>query len=60
MVRRMMQGNAHMAEMQRAAIAICDQHRDPATSNVLQEILDQTERRTWFLFEVEQGLTNTD
>jgi len=26
----------------------------------LQEILDQTERRTWFLFEVEQGLTNTD
>jgi starvation-inducible DNA-binding protein len=60
MVRRLMQDNAHMAEMQRAAIAICDQHRDPATSNALQEILDQTERRTWFLFEVEQGLTNTD
>src|SRR5438876_11624010 len=39
MVRRLMQDNAHMAEMQRAAIAICDQHRDPATSNVLQEIL---------------------
>ena len=60
MVHRLMQDNAHMAEMQRAAIAICDQHHDPATSNALQEILDQTERRTWFLFEVEQGLTNTD
>lgn len=60
MVRRLMQDNAHMAEMQRAAIAICDQHRDPATSNALQEILDQTERRTWFLFEVVQGLNNTD
>ncbi len=60
MVRRLMRDNAHMAEMQRAAIAICDQHRDPATSNALQEILDQTERRTWFLFEVERGLTNTD
>src|SRR5437870_8640881 len=30
MVRRLMQDNAHMAEMQRAAIAICDQHHDPA------------------------------
>jgi starvation-inducible DNA-binding protein len=60
MVQRLMQDNAHMAEMQRAAIAICDQHRDPATSNALQEILDQTERRKWFLFEVIQGLSNAD
>lgn len=60
MVRRLMQDNAHMAEMQRAAIAVCDQQRDTATSNALQEILDQTERRKWFLFEVMQGLNNTD
>ncbi len=60
MVQRLMQDNAHMAVMMRATIAICDQHRDPATSNALQEILDQTERRKWFLFEVIQGLSNAD
>ncbi len=60
MVQRLMQDNAHMAEMQRAAIAICDQHRDPATSNALLEILDQTERRKWFLFEVIQSLSNAN
>ena len=34
--------------------------RASATSNALQEILDETERRKWFLFEVMQGVNNTD
>lgn len=55
MVQRLLEDNAHMAQMQRASIAICDQHRDSVTSNVLQEILDETERRKWFLFEIAQG-----
>ncbi len=59
MVRRLMQDNAHIAEMQRAAIEVCDKHRDSVTSNALQEILDGTERRKWFLFEVLQGVDNT-
>lgn len=60
MVRRLMEDNAHMARMQRAAIEVCDKNRDSATSNALQEILDETERRKWFLFEVVQGINNTD
>jgi starvation-inducible DNA-binding protein len=60
MVKRLLEDNALMAQMQRAAITVCDQHRDSVTSNVLQEILDETERRKWFLFEVAQGLSNTD
>jgi starvation-inducible DNA-binding protein len=60
MVRRLMEDNAHMAQMQRAAIAVCDKNRDSATSNLLQTILDETERRKWFLFEVMQGVSNTD
>jgi starvation-inducible DNA-binding protein len=52
MVRRLMEDNRHMAEQQRAAVAVCDRHGDCATSNVLQDILDHTERRTWFLFEI--------
>lgn len=55
MVKRLTKDNAHMAKMIRSAIVVCDKNRDSATSNQLQEILDQTERRTWFLFEILQG-----
>jgi starvation-inducible DNA-binding protein len=55
MVRRLMEDNAHMARMLRTAIAVCDANRDSATSNNLQEILDATERRKWFLFEIVQS-----
>lgn len=55
MVQRLLADNQHMAEMQRAAIAVCDKNRDSATSNVIQEILDQTEKRVWFLYEISQG-----
>ena len=49
----------NLGEMIRNAIAVCDKHRDSATSNELQQILDETERRTWFLFEIMQGVNNT-
>ena len=60
MVKRLMEDNGHIAKMLRNAIEVCDKHRDSATSNALQEILDETERRKWFLFEVMQGVKNTD
>lgn len=59
MVKRLMEDNGHMAKMLREAIALSDKHRDSATSNALEEILDETERRTWFLFEVLQGANAT-
>lgn len=55
MIQRLLADNRHMAEMQRAAISVCDQKGDTATSNRPQEILDQTEKRVWFLHEVSQG-----
>ncbi len=60
MVKRLMEDNGHMAKTIRDAITVCDKNRDSATSNALQEILDETERRKWFLFEVMQGVNNTD
>jgi len=60
MVKRLMEDNGHMAKMLRDAIRVCDKNRDSATSNALQAILDETERRKWFLFEVVQGVNNTD
>jgi starvation-inducible DNA-binding protein len=55
MVRRLLEDNRHMAEMQRAAIRICDENRDSPTGNILQEILDETEKRIWFLYEISEG-----
>ena len=60
MVKRLMEDNGHIAKTIRDAIAVCDKNRDSATSNALQVILDETERRKWFLFEVVQGMNNTD
>jgi starvation-inducible DNA-binding protein len=60
MVRILMEDNSHMAKMIRDAIEVCDENRDSATSNQLQDILDKTERRKWFLYEVMQGAKNAE
>ncbi len=54
MIRRLLADNRQLAEAQRAAIEVCDKHDDTPTGNILQEVLDQTERRVWFLFELSQ------
>jgi starvation-inducible DNA-binding protein len=60
MIRILMEDNGHIARMIRNAIAVCDKNRDSATSNLIQDILDKTERRKWFLYEVLQGSKNTE
>jgi starvation-inducible DNA-binding protein len=54
MLSRLLEDNRRMAEAQRAAINTCENHNDSVTSNLLQEILDMTERRIWFLHEASQ------
>ena len=51
MVLELMNDNMAMADDLRSASDLCEKHRDIATSNILQTFLDETERRTWFLFE---------
>lgn len=60
MIERLLADNGHIAVLQRKAIEVCEEHHDSVTANVLQEILDLTERRKWFLFEIAQGLRNAD
>jgi starvation-inducible DNA-binding protein len=55
MIERLIADNRHLAERQRAAIEVCDGNRDTPTGNLLQDILDQTEKRIWFLHAVGQG-----
>jgi starvation-inducible DNA-binding protein len=55
MVRRLMEDNLHMARAERDAHEVCDHHHDYATASILEVLIDEAERRTWFLFEVAQG-----
>ena len=56
MVRRLLEDNQLIAKAQRHAIEVCEEHHDSVTGNVLQELLDHTEKRTWFLFETLQDV----
>ncbi len=38
-----------------AAHKVCEKHNDVATCSVLEIFIDETERRTWFLFETLSG-----
>src|SRR6204780_680606 len=40
----------------RSAHEICEKYNDVATASMIEVWIDQTERRTWFLSEIVQGL----
>lgn len=58
MIAELLDDNRHIAKAMRDAIEACDDNRDSVTSNLLQEVLDKTERRIWFLFETSTGGKN--
>jgi starvation-inducible DNA-binding protein len=43
--------NKTLAASLREAHNVCDEHRDIATASLIEVWVDETERRTWFLFE---------
>ncbi len=43
--------NQSLAASLREAHNVCDAHRDIATASLIEVWIDETERRTWFLFE---------
>jgi starvation-inducible DNA-binding protein len=43
--------NKQMAASMRTAHDLCDEHRDLATASLLENFIDEAERRAWFLFE---------
>jgi starvation-inducible DNA-binding protein len=59
MVQRLMDDNRALAKAMRAAHEICDRSRDCATTSVLEVLIDEAERRKWFLFEVTQASNKT-
>ena len=55
MIQRLLQDNRTTAESMRKAISVCEDNEDSPSGNILQDILDQTERRIWFLSEISSG-----
>ncbi len=51
MLRELMEDNKHIAAAMRKAHKLADEHEDAGTAGLLETFIDETERRTWFLFE---------
>ncbi|CAJ0884047.1 hypothetical protein AMST5_03488 [freshwater sediment metagenome] len=51
MLVELMNDNVAIAKSMREAHGICDDWEDIATASLIEQYLDETEKRTWFLFE---------
>jgi starvation-inducible DNA-binding protein len=54
MLAELCEDNKTLAARLREAHNVCDEHRDIATASLIEVWIDETERRTWFLFEASQ------
>jgi starvation-inducible DNA-binding protein len=55
MLAELCRDNAQLTSFMREAHDICDEHKDVATASLLENWIDESERRTWFLTQI---LTN--
>jgi starvation-inducible DNA-binding protein len=51
MLRELMADNKAVVHAMRECHEVCDEHGDVATASILENFIDQAERRLWFLFE---------
>jgi starvation-inducible DNA-binding protein len=58
MLAELCEDNKGLTSRLRAAHDVCDEHRDVATASLIEVWIDETERRSWFLYETSQrGMT---
>lgn len=55
MLRELEADNRAMASAMRKAHDLCDESKDAATAGLLENFIDEAERRAWFLFEAGRG-----
>ena len=51
MIAELREDNKQLAAAMREMHALCNEHEDVATASLLETWIDETEKRTWFLFE---------
>jgi len=55
MLRELMEDNKACAAAMREAHEVCEKHDDIATASLLENFIDEAERRAWFLFEASRS-----
>jgi starvation-inducible DNA-binding protein len=58
MLAELREDNKTLAARLREVHDVCDDHRDIATASLIEVWIDETEKRTWFLFEAGRGGSN--
>jgi starvation-inducible DNA-binding protein len=48
-----------MMKAMRKAHEVCDKYEDVASASIIENFIDQTERRNWFLFEISRNLDSS-
>jgi starvation-inducible DNA-binding protein len=59
MLAELREDNKTLAATLREAHNVCDEHRDVGTASLIEVWIDETERRTWFLFEASRPSEST-
>jgi starvation-inducible DNA-binding protein len=59
MLRELMNDNKALVKSMREAHEIASRHDDSATTSILENFIDEAERRTWFLFEASRRADTT-
>ena len=52
MLSELREDNQQLVAAMRQVHDVCDEYGDVATASLLENWIDETERRTWFLFEI--------
>jgi starvation-inducible DNA-binding protein len=52
MLMELREDSLRLTRFLRATHAVCDKHRDVASASLIENWIDQTERRSWFLAEI--------
>ncbi len=52
MLKQLLLDNQELTKYLRSTHEICDRHNDVATASLIENWIDETERRTWFLYEI--------
>jgi starvation-inducible DNA-binding protein len=55
MLAELREDNGTLVRQLRESHDLCDEHRDVATAGLIENWIDEAERRIWFLFEASRG-----
>ncbi|NKM27124.1 Dps family protein [Rhizobium laguerreae] len=55
MLSELREDNAQLVSLLREVHDLCDEHNDVASASLIENWIDEAERRTWFLYETTRG-----